>query len=269
MSKHEQKPARPAVPEAVLRRWWEPFEAHLRGERRCSPHTVRNYRQAFEDFQRWLAARGAWEKGFDALQPRDLRDWVIERQHPRDGLAALDRRTLRNHASGLRSFFRYWMRHGKVHRDPLAGIPLPRPEKRLPKFLTETQMVSLLDSPRRLLADGKIDAFAAARDRMLLEILYGGGLRVSELVSLNHGAIDPKSGVARVHGKGRKERLCPLGEEAMKALEEFAGRFAPSRTPEAPVAIRENGTRLTASEIQRLLKRYLAAADLPRDLTPT
>lgn len=256
------------LPAAVRTEWWEPFADFLAKERRYSRYTLRNYDQAFGDFYRWLHARGAWERGFDALTPRDLRDWVIERQRGLDGLPPLDRRTLHNHASALRAFFKYWARHGRVARNPLAGLPLPKLEKRLPQFLTEEQMKVLLTGPLRLLENGSVDAFTAWRDRLVMELLYGGGLRVSELVGLNHGDIDPESGVARVLGKGRKERLCPLGQVAAAVLRKFRAEFARDTGPGAPVVINPDQGRMTVRAVQLMLKRYLALAGLPLDLTP-
>jgi integrase len=99
-----------------------------------------------------------------------------------------------------------------------SGVPLPKLDRPLPKFLTEKQMTNLLTGPLRLLENEGVDAFTAWRDRLVMELLYGGGLRVSELVGLNYGQIDFEAGVARVMGKGRKERLCPLGRVAMAVL---------------------------------------------------
>ena len=208
------------IPAAVLAEWWQPFEDFLARERRYSPYTVRNYRQAFVDFFRWASdpAIGAWARGVEALTSRDLRDFVIEAQR------RFDRRTLHNHASGLRTFFRYWLRQGRISRNPFLGVPLPKLEKRLPRFLTEEQVRTLLLSPQRLLEEGQIDAHTAWRDRLAMELLYGGGLRVSELVGLNHGEIDLSAGVARVVGKGRKERLCPLGRVAVEVADGNAVR---------------------------------------------
>ena len=208
------------VPPAVLAEWWTPFAEHLALERRCSAYTVRNYRQAFEDFYRWLAAAGLWQKGLDALGPRDVRDFVIEAQR------RFDRRTLHNHVSGLRTFGKFWRRQGRLHANPFVGVPLPKLEKRLPKFLTEEQMKLLLAGPERLIREGAVDPFTAWRDRLALELLYGGGLRVSELVGLDYGAMDAGAGIARVRGKGGKERLCPLGRTAQEVLARFRGEFA-------------------------------------------
>jgi len=257
-------PGRPVepVPTAVAAEWWTPFEHHLSMERRCSRYTVRNYRQAFEDFYRWLSAAGRWSRGLAALGTRDQRDFVIEAQR------RYDRRTLHNHVSGLRTFFKYWERRGRLPRNPLAGIVLPKLEKRLPQFLTEEQVRQLLAGPQRLRENGAVDDFTAWRDRLALELLYGGGLRVSELVGLDHGAIDLTGGVARVLGKGGKERLCPLGRVALAVLIRFRDAFAPRCGPADPVLTTPSGRRLSVRAVQLMLKRYLSLAGLPQDFTP-
>lgn len=242
--------------------WWQPFATHLSEERRASAYTVRNYRQAFEDFHRWLAQNGLAERRFDALTSRDMRDFVIEAQH------RFDRRTLRNHVSGLRTFYRFWMRRGVLSRDPWLGVPLPKLEKRLPKFLTEAQMKRLLAGPEQLLRDGVVDPHTAWRDRLAMELLYGAGLRVSELVALTHGAIDAERGVARVLGKGQKERLCPLGRVGLAVLQKFRAEYAPQATATTPVLVNPDGSAMSVRAVQLMLKRYLELAGLPLDLTP-
>jgi integrase/recombinase XerC len=254
------------VPPKIVAEWLHPFLEYMEKERRYSRHTLRNYRQAFEDFWRWLAGGGgagtAAARDPGALTPREARDFVIEAR-PR-----FDRRTLHNHASGLRAFYNYWLRHGKVTRNPFTGVPLPRLEKRLPKFLTEEQMRLLLDGPARLLENEAIDPFTACRDRLVMELLYGAGLRVSELAALNHGDIDAGAGVARVLGKGRKERLCPIGKVALAVLREFRAAHARDTSAPAPVLVTEKHTRMTVRAVQLLLKRYLALAGLPPDISP-
>ncbi len=250
------------VPADVLSDWWRPCADYLALERRSSPHTVRNYRQAFEDLYRWLAASGRWSRGLDALTPRDARDFVIEAQR------RYDRRTLHNRVSGLRAFWRYWRRIGRLSSNPFAGAPLPKLEKRLPQFLTEEQMRLLLSGPERLLAEEGADRFILWRDRLALELLYGGGLRVSELVGLDYGAIDVASGVARVRGKGGKERLCPLGQVAIAVLCRFRDEWAKATGSSDPVLTTPAGRRMTVRSVQLLLKRYLALAGLPLEFTP-
>ncbi|HEY4990156.1 MAG TPA: tyrosine-type recombinase/integrase, partial [Opitutaceae bacterium] len=255
-----QKPR--SLPEGVLASWWTPFGEHLALERRCSAYTVRNYRTAFEDFYRWLIAAKLWEAGIGALGPREIRDFVIEAQR------RYGRRTLHNHVSGLRALCRYWMKEGRLVRNPFSGAPLPKLEKRLPQFLTEDQAKTLLASPLKLLESGGSDAFTAWRDRLAIELLYGAGLRVSELVALNHGSVDLGEGTARVTGKGRKQRLCPLGKVACAVLAKFRDAFTPEAGPNDPVLCGAGGARMTVRAVQLMLKRHLALAGLPLDLTP-
>lgn len=263
MSNKSSKPeALPPPPDAVLAEWWTPFADFLAKERRYSPYTLRNYRQAFDDFYRWITASGAWEARVGQMEARALRDFVIEAQR------RFGRRTLHNHVSGLRSFYKFWVQRGRLRRNPFTGVPLPKLEKRLPKFLTEEQMRRLLSGPQRLLENHSVDAFTAWRDRLVMELLYGGGLRVSELTGLNYGAIDFDDGVARVLGKGRKERLCPLGSVALAVLKKFRDEQARDTGPQAPVVITARQQRLPVRQVQLLLKRYLLLAELPLDLTP-
>ncbi|MEO6002416.1 MAG: tyrosine-type recombinase/integrase [Opitutus sp.] len=250
------------LPPAILAEWWQPFADFLEKERRYSAYTVRNYRQAFEDFYRWLNDTGLWEKGLASLTGRELRDFVIEAQR------RFGRRTLHNHVSGLRAFFNFWCRRERLNRNPFLGVPLPKLEKRLPQFLTEEQMVRLLAGPQRLLENQSIDPFTACRDRLVMELLYGAGLRVSELTGLNYGAVDLDAGVARVLGKGRKERLCPLGSVANALVKTFRADFARASGVDSPVIVNAHHERLPVRQVQLLLKRYLALAELPLDLTP-
>lgn len=246
----------------IVAEWLQPFLDFLAKERRYSAYTVRNYRQAVEDFMHWLKQTGRAPDAFAALSGREVRDFVIEAQR------RFGRRTLHNHVSGLRTFYRYWMREGRLKKNPFTGVPLPKLEKALPKFLTETQMLKLLAGPEKLLANDAINPFTALRDRLVLEVLYGGGLRVSEAVALNYGDVDFGTGSARVLGKGRKERICPLGDAAVAVLKQFREHQARDTAREAPVLVTERHGRMTPAEVQKLVKKYLALADLPMDITP-
>ncbi len=261
MLKPKSSPPAEALPPALVADWLQPFLDYLAKERRYSAYTVRNYRQAFGDFHAWLQT-GKGGSDFGALTARDLRDFVVESSH------RFNRRTLHNHVSGLRAFFRFWMLRGRLSRNPLTGVPVPRLDRPLPKFLTESQMVALLGGPRRLLDNQAIDPFLAWRDRLVLELLYGGGLRVSELVALNYGAVDLTDGSARVLGKGRKERICPLGTTALAVLKKFRDEFARRTGPDDPVVVTAQHRRLPVRAVQLLVKKYLALADLPMDLSP-
>ncbi len=254
--------ATPVLPEAVVSDWLQPFLDYLEKERRYSAYTVRNYSQAFADFYLWLTQGKRGTADFTALTPCDTRDFIIEAQR------RFKRRTLHNHVSALRTFFRFWMQRGRVRENPFAGVPLPKLEKALPKFLTEAQMTLLLSGPTRLLQNETLDALSAWRDRLVLELLYGGGLRVSELVALNYGSVDFSAGSARVLGKGRKERICPLGAVAMAVMKKFRDEFARNSAPTDPVVVTKAHQRMPVRAVQLLMKKYLALADLPMDLSP-
>ena len=251
-----------ALPAAIVAEWLQPFLDYLEKERRYSAYTVRNYGQAFADFYFWLKQSKRGGGDFLKLTPRDTRDFVIEAQR------RFRRRTLHNHVSALRTFFRFWMQRGRIAQNPFLGVPLPKLEKALPKFLTETQMTLLLSGPTRLFQNESLDAFGACRDRLVLELLYGGGLRVSELVALNYGAIDFSAGSARVLGKGRKERICPLGAVAIAVTKKFRSDHARNSGPVDAVVVTKTHERMPVRAVQLLMKKYLALADLPMDLSP-
>lgn len=238
------------------------FANHLALERRVSDYTVRNYAAAVRNFVGWLEGSGKWSEDFAAVQPIQVRSFLVEQGR------RISRRTLHNQVSGLRAFYRYLGQQGVVDSNPFTGVSLPKLEKPLPKFLSEKQMEALLNAPIRLLKDGQVGEFEAFRDSLALELLYGGGLRVSELCGLEHGDIDPAQGVARVRGKGGKHRLCPLGPVAKQCLRAFLKRFDLPGRAEDPVVCNRKGKRLQAREVQKRLKIYLAGVGLPLDMTP-
>lgn len=240
----------------------EAFIAHLRLERRVSDYTVRNYSAAVENFVAWLSDAGKWSGDFAEVRPIVVRSFLVEQGR------RIARRTLHNHVSGLRAFYRYLRVQGIVESNPFTGVTLPKLDKPLPKFLTEAQVTQLLNAPISLWKDGQLGEFEAFRDSLILELLYGGGLRVSELCGLKHGDVDLGQGVARVFGKGRKERLCPLGPVAIQCLKTFVQRFDLCAELKDPVICHRNGKQMQPREIQKLLKVYLKAADLPMDMTP-
>lgn len=238
------------------------FCDHLALERRVSKYTVRNYRAAVEQFVEWMRDAGKWKDDFGAVRAMHVRSFLIDQGRKKA------RRTLHNQVSGLRAFYLYLRKHGVVEANPFTGVTLPKLDKPLPKFLTETQMRELLNAPVALWKDGKLSEFDAFRDSLILELLYGGGLRVSELCGLNHGQVDLSQGIARVLGKGNKERLCPLGPVAIRCLKVFVERFELAAAYDAAVVCLRNGKRMEPRQIQKLLKTHLAAAELPLDMTP-
>ena len=246
-------------PETILSRR---FLDKLSLERRLSLHTVKNYRNSLAHFFRWLRKTGIWSGDLGEIDETLVRDYIIESQHQ------LSRRTIHNRISALRSFFRFLLQEKSVRSNPFLGAILPKVRKSLPKFLTESQISHLLSGPMLLLNEKSATPFQAWRDRLALELLYGGGLRVSELVQLNNGMIDEETGVARIFGKGNKERLCPLGRVAMACLRTFREQYVPDRGFDSPVLVHSNGKRIGVRFVQKMVKKYLSLAELPMDMSP-
>lgn len=244
------------------REWIEPFLEFLRKERRYSPYTVRNYEAAVLSFFAWMRRDARWSRELDEISQIQVRGFLIEKQR------SVSRRTLHNQVSGVRAFFRFCLRRKMVTKNPFTGVVLPKLDKPLPKFMTAEQMRLLLAGPMRLLDNEALAPFTAWRDRLMLELLYGGGFRVSEVVGLNYGQVDLRGGVARVKGKGNKERLCPLGNVATACLQKFKQEFARRTGFSDPVLVNARHQRLYPRLIQLTMKRYLALADLPMDLSP-
>ena len=240
----------------------DPFLSHLEKERRLSTYTVRNYKQAIRDFSIWMKANTRWDGEWENLSSTQLKRFLIERQ------GSHSRRTIHNHFSALKTYSKFLKRRKLIKKNPFTGIVLPKLDKPLPKFLTEKQMSLLLEGPMKLLENESIEPFFALRDSLVLELLYGAGLRVSELAGLNYGAIDFQGGVARVMGKGNKERLCPLGKIAMLVLQKFKQEFTTNTGYSEPVVLGNKKLRIRVRQVQLLIKKYLALADLPMDLTP-
>ena len=238
------------------------FISHINSERRLSLNTSRNYQQAINRFFNWLKKDSY--PTFDPLSPGKIRarSYVVEAQ------SKLSRTTLRVHISGLRSFYKFCIMRGLINENPFHSLSVPKPPKKLPKFLTEKEILSLLQQP--ILAGNEKEGidFVSTRDQMILEILYGGGLRVSEIVGINYGDLDFARASTLVLGKGKKERICPLGRRAIESIVKFKEQHKPLSRHNDPLITGQNGKRLSTRSVQLILKKYLRMADLPMDFTP-
>ena len=167
--------------------------------------------------------------------------------------------------ASLRSFYRFGQREGWADNNPAKALRNPRKAHKLPHFLTTGEIGKLLAAPPRDLPMG-------LRDRAILETLYSAGLRVSELVDLNDGDLDFAQGIVRVRGKGRKERLAPLGSYAVRALHKWLKlRQLSPKEPKgrgAPVFVNRFGTRLTTRSVGRMLEKHLRETGLDRRTSP-
>lgn len=243
------------------------FLRHLAEERGLSPHTVRNYQQVLEEFQK--KRKGSWEEVGEAECRVYLHGLAGEGRH---GPASV-----RLRFSALRTFFQWMQSRGKRADNPAAGLRLPRPRKSLPRFLSEEQMVNLLSAPCRLLekkpckaAGRKEPAWSRWRDAALLELLYGTGLRLGEALSLSWKAFHEEGKrTLKVRGKGGKERLVVLGEAVREGMAKYLEKLPAGWRREAgPAFLGPRGERLCARVFQRNLKEYLAEAELDPSLTP-
>lgn len=249
----EEKPVCPV--------WLREFLDYILLERRYSERTARNYRQALERLEKTLAGDGTSLAQPQQVNERHIRSHLIELRR-----AGLDKRTLQLHASAGRRFFHFLRQRDRVKHNPFLGLALPRADRKLPVFLTELQAQRFLEGPARRLAAGALTEEAAVRDQLVFELLYGGGLRVSELVGLRWADLERASGSARIRGKGGKERICPLGRIAMELIRRHHADHTPE--PRDPVVRGAAGRPLDAGWVQRRMKIYLADAGLPADLTP-
>ncbi len=236
------------------------FLRHLADERGVSEHTVRNYAIDLEQFVHHLAHTGelgSFPRNATRLQVRGFLAAL--------GEAGVSARTVARKLAALRTFFRYLVRRGEMTEDPVAAIRSPRVERRLPNCLTLTQVESLLDRP-------DLSTFTGLRDRAAMELLYSAGLRSAELVALDHDDVDLDQAVLRARGKGRKERLNPIGRHAVDAVRAYAQakRLHQDRARFHPTALFLNarGGRLTTRSVRRILARYATDAGLAGQVTP-
>jgi integrase/recombinase XerC len=234
------------------------FLRHLGGERNLSPHTVRAYQG---DLLRFAAFMGG-ELGLVDRPPdlSALRRFLAELQ-----AGGYQRTSIARLLACLRTFYDYFLRAGRIAKNPVRSVRTPRLEKKLPGVLDEAEM-------KRLLEAVSGDGFSDLRDRAILETLYGGGLRVSELAGLDLGDVQLEEGTALVRGKGGKERLAPLGGAAASAITAWLPDRATllerlGRSTDA-VFLNKNGTRLDVRSVRRLLNARAALAGLGKAVTP-
>lgn len=236
------------------------FLDHLQSDRERSPRTVRAYGNDLGDLATFLAAYLG-----QSLPPppgdvdaRMIRAWVAD-MHGRGSSPT----TISRRLSGARSFFRWLGKQDLVESNPAAEVHSPKKTEYLPDRLDVEDVAAILEAP-----DGK--SLAGLRDRALLEMLYGAGLRVSELVGLDLDDLDLASRTARVLGKGDKERIVPFGRRATDALRVYLRAVAPLRekTGEEAIFLNLRGGRLTDRSVRRVLNKAVRGAALLRGVHP-
>jgi integrase/recombinase XerC len=256
--------------------WLKDFFQHLAADRGASKYTQRNYRQTLLEFCRWHREERQSAPAWRTLARDDFRSYLRYLGRHELGRAAIQLRF-----SALRTFYKFLVRRGLLEVTPIKNLSLPKLEKRLPKFLTPEQMLELLNAPLQALAVArndagkldppqKVDPAPWLRDVAILETIYSCGLRISELCGLQAGDIDWSEQMLRVRGKGKKERLVPIGEPALKAIDQYWGTLVERPAGTAPVFLvyAEKQLPVYPRLVQLRLKHYLVAAKLDPGLTP-
>lgn len=234
------------------------FLRYLQVERNASDLTIKSYREDLAALMEFLeGGTGVVPRPGD-ITPLDLRQYVSALHQ-----AGYAKSSVARHLATLRSFFRFAMREGLATQNPAKPLRNPRPDRKLPHFLTTDEIARLLHAP---------DAAepAGLRDRAILETMYSAGLRVGELVAINDDDMDLEGGLVRVRGKGRRERLAPLGSYAVRAIDEWLAVRTSPRSPkgERPLYLNRFGGRLTTRSVARMLEKYLKQTDLDRRTSP-
>jgi integrase/recombinase XerC len=236
------------------------FITWLRDEKGYSPHTVSNYRRDLDEF----AAMAGPEAVVSSLDTAVVRNFVYS-LHIRNKSSSVARKL-----SALRTFFKFLEQEDTIRLNPMASIAMPKQEQHVPVFLSVDEVFALLEMPDPETRWG-------ARDSAMLELLYSTGMRVSELVGCNATSLDFASEMVRVRGKGNRERLVPMGREAVKALQAYgAAREEQLRhrlqlgknVDREPLFLNSRGTRLSARSVERLIAEYGRRAGIDKPVTP-
>ncbi len=237
------------------------FLKYLANERNASDLTIKAYREDLFALVDWLEATRGEIPAAGALSPQDLRKFQATLQE-----AGYARTSIARKLASLRSFYKFAMRQGIATSNPAKPLRNPRQQRKLPHVLTNEEVGRLLEAP----AAGTV---AGLRDRAILETMYSAGLRVSELVGLRDSDLDRLEQIVRVRGKGRKERISPLGSFAVKSIDAYARKR--EREPKveslggnAPVFVNRFGRGLTTRSIGRMLEKYIAQTDLDTRTSP-
>jgi tyrosine recombinase XerC len=232
----------------------ESFLNYLRTERNASEHTIINYSIDLREFAGFMGKQRT--KNIADIDYLDIRGFLVSLKD-RD----LSKSTVARRLAALRSFFKYLLREKVLVANPTGTVPTPKRNKTLPSFLDIKEVVHLLETPAGV-------GMQACRDRAILELLYSSGLRVSELAQLDVSGLDLLSGLVKVKGKGKKERIVPIGSLAIKALEGYLAHRSLKAGMKAPLFLNRANTRLTDRSVRRMIEKYRRQAGIAKHVSP-
>jgi len=236
-------------------RFADDFFTFLEVERNASPRTLINYRHALEEFRKTPNLPG-WKE----LNADHFRRYLFDCS--KRGIA---RPTIRLHFAALRTFFKFLTERHGLKENPLKEVQLPKLEKKLPIVLTTKQMDELLSAPLRVEKSARAPVWMPARDVAILELFYSSGLRLAELVALDVSHVDVYSENVRVLGKGRKERVVPVGAPALEAIQKYRQE---ANVHSGPLFISKLRRRMAQVNVGLVLKRYLPHTSIPLKISP-
>jgi len=230
------------------------FISYLRNERSASAHTLRSYHSDLEQLSSFLGVTALPE-----VDHQTLRRFIAHLMQMNVKKSSIARKL-----SAVRAFFTYLNREGLLASNPARLVATPRREQRLPSVLTADDAIRLVESPRT--ADPE-HVSSMLRDRAVLETLYSTGIRASELIGMNREDIDRNDNLVRIRGKGRKERIVPIGAKALDAIASYLGSLT-AKPETTAVFLGPSGKRLTVRTVQRILENHRKHLGLQQKASP-
>ena len=231
-----------------MKKYLDKFFTYLEIEKNYSAHTILNYRIDLEEFAKFLD-----KTSVESVEYSDLRRFLAQLKGRN-----LKPRSLARKLSSLRSFFKYLQREKVIQANPAKLLVTPKLDKPLPHFMSEEESVQLIEAPK----SGKINS---PRDKAIFEILYSTGIRVSELVGLNVDDVDFIGNIIKVMGKGKKERIVPVGDQALTVLKEYLDS---RKVDHQFVFVNRGGTRLSDRSVRNIINKYILEQAMSQHVTP-
>jgi integrase/recombinase XerC len=233
-----------------MKEYIDKFIRYLEIERAVSSHTLRAYKKDLEDFFEYVKTEP------DKIDMIDVRGFIAEQIKK-----GLNKTTVSRRLASIRSFFKFLCREGYIKSNPAKLVSNPKIPKLLPRFLSVDDVFSLVEKPERI-------GFIPVRDKAILELLYSSGLRVSELSGLNLDDINIKEALVKIRGKGRKERIVPVGSKAIDAIKSYTLERMLLKSKDRAMFLNRIGTRLTDRGVRRIVVKYAMASAIGGQIGP-
>jgi len=242
-----------------MHRYIDKFITYLKVEKEVSPHTIVNYSIDLKGFSEFAnPEKDKSKKDWGSFDITKIDHLFLRRYLAHVKQKQYAKRTVARKLASLRSFFRFLYREGYIKINPITSLSTPKLDKKLPVFLDESEVDKLIRAPQG-------NDIHILRDRAVLETLYSAGIRVSELVGLNTENVDFIGGVIKVLGKGKKERLAPVGDKALNAIRNYMDK---RKSNSKAVFLNKRGGRISDRSIRRIVDKYINIASLREGISP-